>query len=301
MWKCNLSGAIQVGNAYLTAKGLCIGSTKVSVEDWDDFSLVVKFCKPYIESALATTFDSNLGELYELSPGRLGLRPGLSPQAQFAEVAQSFRGNSLKTKILIGWCVLLNLDIQFKTTQTDEVFDEDVYEDRDDDLDEELDDEITEQDLGAIASYYLSWAWESAFKAPIPQHRRGRLVDIPKDVRDSETALYNRHRFDTPAPVSVPGIGSSTQLSAFGISAMSWGDILVTPSGTHVGVFISHFVESKTDLSDWLVGERFIDKVITMEENGESLRFRVQQNKGYACFRLQPAQAPGIQIHKHIQ
>jgi hypothetical protein len=298
MLKCEVRGGIEVGNAYLTSRGLFIGSTKISVEDWDDFALVIKYCKPYIESALSTTFDSNIGELYELSQGRLGLKPGRSPQAQFAEVADSFRGNPLKTKILIGWCVLLNLEIQFKATLTDEVFDE-VF---DEDLDEDRDDEITVLDLGSIASYYLAGtAWSVAFKVPVPQHRRERLVDIPKDVRDSETALYNRHRFDTPTPVSVPGIGSSTQLSAFGISAMSWGDILVTPEGTHVGVFISHFVESKTDLSEWMGGERFIDKVMNMEENGESLRFRVQQNKGYACFRLQPARAPGIQLPKDMQ
>jgi hypothetical protein len=99
----------------------------------------------------------------------------------------------------------------------------------------------------------------------------------------------------------VPGIGSSTQLSPFGISAMSWGDILVTSSGTHVGVFISHFVESKTDLSEWLVEEGFIDKAITMDVDGESLRFRVHQQKGYACFRLQSARTPGIQLHKDIE
>jgi hypothetical protein len=279
---------------------LAVAGCASPVEDWDDFLVVIKYCKPYIESALAKTFDSNLGELYEVSPGRLALKPGHSPQAQFAEVADSFRGNPLKTKILIGWCVLLNLEIQVAATLTDGELEGDF----DEELDDERDEEITDLDLGSIASFYLAGtAWAVAFKVPVPQHCRGRLVDIPKDVRDWETALYDRHRLDTPLPVGVPGIGSSTQVSAFSISVLSWGDILVTQLGTRVGVFFDHFVESNTDLSEWIEADSLVDKLITQDVDGESRRYRVCQQKDYACFRLLPANKPelnGLKIFSQL-
>jgi hypothetical protein len=270
---------------------LFIGGTKIAVEDWDDFSLVVKYCKPYLESALAKAFDPQIGELYEESPGRLALKPGRSPQAQFAAVADSFKGDPITTKILIGWCVLLNLEIQVGAT----LMEGDPEEDFDEELDDGYDDIISDLELGSIASYFLAGpGWSAAFKVPLPQHCRGRLVDIPEEIRDRETAVFNRHRFDKPLAVGVPGIGSSTEVSAFSIAALSWGDILVTQEGTRVGVFLDHFVESKTDLSKWLGTEGLADKVISIDENGENLRFRVHQQMEYACFRLQPAKVPGL-------
>ncbi|WP_274644831.1 hypothetical protein [Pseudomonas serbica] len=291
MLKCRSSGTIDVANGYLTADGLFIRGTKIALEDWDDFSLVVKYCKPYLESALAKAFDPHIGELYEASPGRLALKPGRSPQAQFAAVADSFKGDPITTKILIGWCVLLNLEIQVGAT----LMEVDPEDDFDEDLDDGYDEVITDLELGSIASYFLAGpGWSAAFKVPLPQHCRGRLVDIPEEIRDQETAVFNRHRFDKPLAVGVPGIGSCTDVSAFSIAALSWGDVLVTRTGTCVGVFIDHFVESKTDLSEWLGTEGLTDKVISIDENGENLRFRVHQKMEYACFRLQPSQPSGF-------
>jgi hypothetical protein len=204
-------------------------------------------------------------------------------------VAENYKGNPHNTKILIGWCVLLNLQIQVSAMRMEGELEGDFDED---DFD---DDEITDLDLAEIASFYLSGeAWQSAFKVPLPQHCRGRLVDIPKEIRVMETTVFDRHRSDKALAVGVPGIGSSTQVSAFSISVLSWGDILVTQLGTRVGVFFDHFVESSTDLSEWIQADSLVDKSITQDVDGESRRYRVHQQKAYACFRLLPANTPGL-------
>lgn len=264
MLQCHEEGSIAVGNAHLLHNGLFIGFNQIDVADWDDFSVVIKYCKPYIGKALSKVFPRDIGELCSQSGGLLGLKPGRTPQDQFLELAESFKGDPLKTKILIGWCVLLNLEIQ-------------------------LNPEIRRLEKAAIASYYVATrAWKSAFQVPLPQDCRGRLVDIPADVQAREHELYARHRWDKPESVGVPGIGSSRYFTAFGISSKSWGDILVTRDGTYVGVFQSHMVKSKTKLTKWLGKEGINDKTVTIEEFSETLRFRVHHQKEFACFRLQP-------------
>lgn len=264
MLQCYEEGSIDVGNAHLLHNGLFIGFTKIDVEDWDDFAVVIKYCKPHIGNALTKVFPRDIGELHCKAGGLLGLKPGRTPQEQFMEVAESFRGDPLKTKILIGWCVLLNLEIQ-------------------------LNPELRRVEKAAIASYYVAThAWKSAFKVPAPQVNGGRLVDIPADVQKAEKELYDRHRWDKPESVGVPGIGSSKHFTAFGISSKTWGDILVTKDGVYVGVFQSHMVESKTNLSKWLGKEGINDSMVTIEEFAETLRFRVHHQKEFASFRLLP-------------
>ena len=65
--------------------------------------------------------------------------------------------------------------------------------------------------------------------------------------------------------------------------------------GIRVGVFFDHFVESITDRSEWIQADSLIDqKSITQDVDGECRRYRVHQQKGYACFRLLPAITPGL-------
>jgi hypothetical protein len=264
MLQCHEEGSIKVGNAHLLHNGLFIGFTQIDVADWDDFSVVIKYCKAHIGKALTKVFPRDIGELCSQSGGLLGLKPGRTPQDQFMELAESFKGDPLKTKILIGWCVMLNLEIQ-------------------------LNPELRRLEQATIASYYVAThAWKSAFKVPLPQDCRGRLVDIPADVLQREQELYDRHRLDKPESVGVPGIGSSRHFTAFGISSKTWGEILVTKDGTYVGVFEAHMVKSKTNLSKWLGKEGINDRMVTIEEFAETLKFRVHHQKEFASFRLLP-------------
>lgn len=260
--ECGEDASIQVGNADLLQDGLYIGVTKLPVADWDEFGIVVKYCKKHIMKALDKAFRHDLGELYEVSAGHLALRNGLRPSEQFKAVAQSFRGDPLQTKILIGWCVLLHLEIR-------------------------LNPDLSTLAQADIATNYIAHhAWRSAFTVPIPQTMRGALVDIPAGTQKKQWDLYEARRFDKAMAVTIPSAGSSTTFTPFGISTKTGGDILVTPGQVLVGLLSHHRLRSEADLSMWLANEPMHDFSAMVEEHPDFYRYRVHQQPGYTCLRL---------------